>query len=60
MSRANDPLACLLYLLARNSVPWGMMEAIVEKATSDVTPAMPAEDPIVQWANATAEQLRSH
>jgi hypothetical protein len=58
VARANDPLACLLYVLARNAVPYGTIEAAVHKALSDNTPAMDADDPMVRWAIATAEEMR--
>lgn len=59
MPRANDPLACALYLLARTSVPWGTIEAILQRSLSDVAPEMPEDDPLVQWATQQADLLRN-
>lgn len=59
MARANDPLACLLYLLARNAVPFGQLEVALMKAQSDVTPVMPEDDPLVAWASQQADELRN-
>lgn len=56
--RANDPLAMLLYLIARNALPWGQVEKLVHKATSEVVPELLPDDPVAAWAKTTAALLR--
>jgi hypothetical protein len=59
MPRANDPLACLLYLIAHNSLPFGTVDALVHRALSEIAPDMPADDPLVAWAAQQADLLRN-
>jgi hypothetical protein len=56
--RAENPLAVLLWLLARDAVPWGVLDQAVHQATSEVVPQLPADDPLAIWAEQTAERLR--
>lgn len=58
MARSDDPLACFLYLLARNGLPWGAVEKLLYAALSDVTPPLPDDDPLAVWARAEAGRLR--
>jgi hypothetical protein len=59
LPRASDPLAVLLYLLARNVVPWGTLDETLRKARSKVAPEIPADDPLVAWATQQADLLRN-
>lgn len=54
----SDPLAVLLYLIARNALPWGHLEKLVHTATGEIVPDLPADDPVAEWARATADELR--
>lgn len=58
MPRAADPLATLLYLIARNALPYGQLEKLIHAATSEVVPEMLPGDPVAAWASAQAGILR--
>jgi hypothetical protein len=58
MPRAENPLAVLLWLLARDAVPWGVIEKAVHAAASEVVPELPADDPLAKWAERTAESFQ--
>lgn len=57
--RSEDPLATFLYLIARNYITWGQVEAAISKAFSDATPPLPADDPVAMWATQQAATLRN-
>lgn len=59
MPRSDDPLATFLYLVARNGLPWGAIEKLLVHAKSDAVPALPAGDPIADWARQQATELRT-
>jgi hypothetical protein len=56
--RAADPLATFLYLLARNALPYGQLEKVIQTAQSEIVPEMLPDDPVAAWAAAQAGILR--
>jgi hypothetical protein len=55
---ADDPLTVLLWLLARDVVPWGALDQAVHRATGEVAPDLDPNDPLVIWAERLADSLR--